>query len=99
MFKTLGSKEEKQEDTPKIVEGIIGEALKRTGINARFLRKKTELDFFADGTGIEVKWQENVSAGDFPAFSAKNKLLLSKKQLEISKEIKIIPVPVFLLLI
>ena len=58
-----------------------------------------ELDFFVSGTGIEVKWQENVSASDFPPFSASTKIVLSKTQLNLGEEINIIPVPIFLLII
>ncbi len=99
-FKTLGAKEEKAEDTPKIVEGIVGEALKRSGMPLKFLRKNKELDFISGDYGIEVKWQEKVSGSDFPNIGdkAKNKILLSKKDFK-TGEIAVVPVPIFLLVL
>lgn len=98
-FKTSGAKEEAPEDTPKIIEGVVGEALRRAGYDAKFLRGKRELDFFAGSAGIEVKWQQNVLKNDFPDFPAKKKVLLSKNQLDIGDGVDIIPTSLFLLLV
>lgn len=96
-YKTTGAKEEKTKNTPKIVEGIVGEAIKRKR-DVKFLKKRKELDFFFGRTGIEVKWQNKASQSDFPKFPAKNKIILSKNQF-IEGEVNIIPVSVFLALL
>lgn len=98
LFKTLGRKEETSEQQGKLVEGIVGEAVRRAGFEARFLRNRRELDFVSGEVGIEVKWQERVSASDFPAGGFRHKILLSKKEVEFG-DVCIVPVPLFLALL
>lgn len=98
-FKTLGEKEEREEETPKIVEGIVGEAFRRLNMEVKFVRKKKEVDFVLKGTGIEVKWKKTVTESDFPDIPVRKKILLSKNALSSGKGVDIIPVPVFLLLL
>ncbi|MBI2564978.1 ATP-binding protein [Candidatus Woesearchaeota archaeon] len=97
-FKTLGIAEENINDIPKIVEGIVGECLRRNKLNVKFLRKSKEIDFIYGTTGIEVKWQESVSIKDFPKIDLAHKLILSKKEINLNERVKIVPVAVFALL-
>jgi predicted AAA+ superfamily ATPase len=98
-FKTLGLKEGLLNERPKIVEGVVGEALRRCGLAVRFVRGRHELDFAVGNVGIEVKWQEQVSSRDWPEINIKCKYLLSKNDLELSGVVKVIPVHIFLALL
>jgi predicted AAA+ superfamily ATPase len=84
-------------DESKIVEGVVGEHLKRLLPTYYFYGSK-EVDFIAGSMGVEVKWRRSVSSSDFPRIGIKNKLLLSKADLEFveSRNLAIIPVPMFL---
>ena len=96
-FKTLGIMETPDE-TPKIVEGIVGECLRRNKLNVKFLRSGKELDFASGKVGIEVKWQEKVSTKDFPKINLAQKIVLSKKDIDLKEQVKVIPVSVFALM-
>lgn len=96
-FKTLGITENPDE-VPKIVEGIVGECLRRNKLNVKFLRSNKELDFVSGNIGIEVKWQEHVSTTDFPKIDLPQKILLSKKDIDLNEKVKIIPVSIFVLM-
>ncbi|MBI4139574.1 ATP-binding protein [Candidatus Woesearchaeota archaeon] len=97
-LKTLGLAEKKQENVPKIVEGIVGECLRRKNLGVKFLRSSKELDFVSEGVGIEVKWQESVSTKDFPKIDLLQKFILSKNDVNLEGKVKIIPVALFALL-
>jgi predicted AAA+ superfamily ATPase len=94
-FKTTGFRDEIPSEQPKIVEGIVGETLRRIGFDVRFLRNHREIDFVAKDVGIEIKWQEHVTAKDFPISELKHKILLSKNDAKLD-DVTIIPVPLFL---
>ncbi|MBI4918766.1 ATP-binding protein [archaeon] len=98
-FKTLGILEENPSELPKIVEGIVGECLRRNKLSVKFLRSKKELNFVSGSTGIEVKWQETVSIKDFPNIDLSQKFILSKKDVNLKEKVKIIPVATFVLLL
>ncbi len=96
-LKTLGITEN-TDDVPKIVEGIVGECLRRNKLKVKFLRSAKEIDFVSGTIGIEVKWQEKVSPRDFPTIEFSQKILLSKKDIDLKDKVKIIPVSIFALL-
>ena len=85
-------------DTPKKVEGVVGEHLKRS-FETYFFHGSREVDFITPQFGVEVKWQNRVRGSDFPRVGVKNKLLLSKKDIEFieSRNLAVIPAPLFLL--
>jgi len=85
-------------DISKKVEGVVGEHLKRN-FETYFFYGKREVDFVTKRFGVEVKWQNKVKASDFPRVGIKNKLLLSKKNMEFveGRNLAIIPVPLFLI--
>lgn len=85
-------------DISKKVEGVVGEHLKRN-FETYFFYGKREVDFVTKRFGVEVKWQNKVKASDFPRVGIKNKLLLSKKNMEFveGRNLVIIPVPLFLI--
>ncbi|MCL5433811.1 MAG: ATP-binding protein [Candidatus Marsarchaeota archaeon] len=92
----------------KIVEGILFNHLYRfinknktitepkTSIG--FYSGKREVDFVINNFGFEVKWQNEVNKTDFPNIELKNKILLSKKTLEIENTngVTILPLPLFI---
>ncbi|WP_087036085.1 ATP-binding protein [Thermococcus litoralis] len=85
-------------ELPKKVEGVVGEHLKRN-FETYFFYGNKEVDFVTKIFGVEVKWQNKVKASDFPRVGIKNKLLLSKKDMEFveGRNLAIIPVPLFLI--
>ena len=85
-------------DISKKVEGVVGEHLKRN-FETYFFYGKREVDFVTKKFGVEVKWQNKVKASDFPRVGIKNKLLLSKKNMEFveGRNLVIVPVPLFLI--
>ncbi|WP_456450020.1 ATP-binding protein [Palaeococcus sp. (in: euryarchaeotes)] len=85
-------------DTPKKVEGVVGEHLKRS-FETYFFYGSREVDFITPQFGVEVKWQNRVRGSDFPRVGVKNKLLLSKKDIEFieNRNLAVIPAPLFLL--
>jgi len=85
-------------DISKKVEGVVGEHLKRN-FETYFFYGKREVDFVTKRFGVEVKWQNKVKASDFPRVRIKNKLLLSKKNMEFveGRNLAILPVPLFLI--
>lgn len=85
-------------DISKKVEGVVGEHLKRN-FETYFFYGKREVDFVTKRFGVEVKWQNKVKASDFPRVGIKNKLLLSKKNMEFveGRNLVIVPVPLFLI--
>jgi predicted AAA+ superfamily ATPase len=84
-------------DTSRVIEGIVGEHLKRL-YPTYFFHGSKEVDFVTPDFGVEVKWQGRVSPSDFPRVGIKNKILLSKNRLDFveDKNLAIIPVPLFL---
>ncbi len=88
-------------DVPSLVEGVVGEHLRRSLGDVYFFSGKREVDFIAGDAGIEVKWQDGVRKSDFPRIGIKNKFLLSKKKICHLEETNLlmIPVPIFLLLL
>ena len=96
----LTKTEIKEEEMPKLVEGIVAEHLIRKFGKILYYYQKKEIDFYLDGSGIEVKWQNKVEKGDFPAVQLQNKILVGKDQFEFyENEMIILPTCVFLLLI
>nr|CBH39610.1 hypothetical protein BSM_30890 [uncultured archaeon] len=96
----LTKTEIKEEEMPKLVEGIVAEHLIRKFGKILYYYQKKEIDFYFDGSGIEVKWQNKVEKRDFPAVQLKNKILVGKDQFEFYEdEMIILPTCVFLLLI
>ncbi|WP_048150621.1 ATP-binding protein [Palaeococcus ferrophilus] len=84
-------------DTSRVIEGIVGEHLKRL-YPTYFFHGSREVDFVTPHFGVEVKWQGRVSPSDFPRVGIKNKILLSKEGLDFveGRNLAIIPVPLFL---
>ncbi|MHB1830647.1 MAG: ATP-binding protein [Candidatus Micrarchaeaceae archaeon] len=92
----------------KIVEGILFNHLYRYVNKAKtisepktsvgFYSGKREVDFVIGDFGFELKWQNEVSKADFPNAGLKDKVLLSKKTLDIKTTdgITILPLPLFL---
>ncbi len=92
----------------KIVEGILFNHLYRFVNKAKtiaepktsvgFYSGKREVDFVIGGFGFELKWQNDVSKADFPNVGLRDKVLLSKKTLDIKNTdgITILPLPLFL---
>ena len=96
----LTKTEIKEEEIPRLIEGIVAEHLARKFGKVCYYNQKKEVDFFINGTGIEVKWQKRVKKGDFPAVELKNKILLSREDFEFFDEERmlIVPTSLFLLL-
>lgn len=90
-----------EEKLPTIVEGVVGELLNRRFREVYFYHDRKEVDFILKDVGIEVKWQKNVSEKDFPRIGLKKKFLLSKNDFDFvrKRNLAIVPVPVFLLII
>lgn len=98
--KELTKTEIKEEEIPRLVEGIVAERLARKFEKVCYYHQKKEVDFYVNGTGIEVKWQKRVGKSDFSAVELRNKILLSKEDFEFLEDegMLIVPVSVFLLL-
>ncbi|MFH1432955.1 MAG: ATP-binding protein [archaeon] len=90
----------RDEEIPRLVEGVVAEHLLRRFDKVCYYQQKKEVDFYINGTGIEVKWQNSVKKSDFYAAELKNKILLSKSSFEFFEDEKMLiaPVSVFLLL-
>ena len=98
--KQLTKTEIKEEEMPKLVEGIVAEHLIRKFGKIFYYYQKKEIDFYLEGSGIEVKWQNKVDKMDFPAVQLQNKILVCKDQFEFyENEMIILPTCVFLLLL
>jgi len=94
----------------RIIEGIVCESLTRlarVNLDASsslwFFMKKKETDFiFRENNklvGIELKWQNKVNKSDFNNFGLfKNRILLSKKDLEFKTENNFLIIPAYLFL-
>lgn len=96
----LTETEIKEEEMPNLVEGIVAEHLIRKFGKILYYYQKKEIDFYLEGSGIEVKWQNKVEKRDFPAVHLQNKILVGKDQFEFyENEMIILPTCVFLLLI
>jgi hypothetical protein len=92
----------------KIVEGILFNHLYRfvnkdktiaePKTSVGFYSGKREVDFVIGDFGFEMKWQNEVSETDFPKVELKNKVLLSKKTLEVENlnGVVILPLPLFI---
>lgn len=83
----------------QLVEGIVGEHLTRSFGEVYFHSGKREVDFICGDAGVELKWQERTSTKDFPRVALRDKILLSKRDLEYVEghNLTMIPAPVFLL--
>ncbi len=98
--KQLTKTEINEEEMPNLVEGIVAEHLIRKFGKIFYYYQKKEIDFYLEGSGIEVKWQNKVEKRDFPAVQLQNKILVGKDQFEFYEdEMIILPTCVFLLLI
>jgi len=86
-----------EEDIAGVVEGIVGEHLIRRFGQVFYFYKKKEVDFYFDGTGVEVKWQKRVDRRDFPRVDVERKILLTVDTFKSEDDLLIIPVSVFLL--
>lgn len=97
--KQLTKTEIREEEIPKLIEGIVAEHLIRKFGKIFYYYQKKEIDFYLENSGIEVKWQKKVNKKDFPDIKLRNKILLSRDQFEFFKdEMIIIPASIFLLL-
>jgi hypothetical protein len=90
----FGTSDVSAEKRPGLIEGIVGEYLKRKG-ETFFFHGRKEVDFIVNNTGIEVKYGK-VAKKDFPNINLKNKILLSKNQWKDFGDVKAIPIPVFI---
>lgn len=88
-------------DVPSLVEGVVGEHLRRCFNDVYFFSGRREVDFIIGDAGVEVKWQAAAGAGDFPRVGIKNKILLGRENIDYSGKINlaVAPVPVFLLIL
>ena len=84
-------------ETERVIEGVVGEHLKRLH-PTYFFSGSREVDFITPNFGVEVKWRKSVGPSDFPRVGIKEKILLSKNKLEFieGKNIAVIPVPLFI---
>ncbi|WP_456365971.1 AAA family ATPase [Thermococcus sp.] len=84
-------------ETDRIIEGVVGEHLKRL-YPTYFFSGSKEVDFLTPGFGVEVKWRKKVRPSDFPRVGIRNKVLLSKDTLEFieGNNLAVIPVSLFL---
>lgn len=92
-----GSAEVPEDKLPVIVEGVVGEHLRRRFKAVSFFSGKKEVDFILGSAGIEVKYGKAVET-DFPKAEIKEKILLSKTELK-SGKILIAPASAFLALL
>lgn len=83
----------------QLVEGIVGEHLKRSFAGVYFHSGKREVDFVQGNAGVELEWQERASAKDFPRTGIRDKILLCKRGLDYMEErnLVLISAPIFLL--
>jgi len=99
-FRIYGTK---YEDFPKMVEGLVTESLIRKfgSLKLGFYTNRKEIDVAFNNFGIEVKWQEKVTSGDFPKTFIKNKIIISKKDFDFVKDenLLILPASLFLALV
>ncbi|MDI6819851.1 MAG: ATP-binding protein [Candidatus Hodarchaeaceae archaeon] len=88
-------------DLPSLVEGVVGEHLRRSLKDVYFFSDKREVDFVVGDVGIEVKWQTAAGASDFPKVGIKNKVLLGGEHIYYLEKINLVaaPVPAFLLIL
>jgi predicted AAA+ superfamily ATPase len=96
----LTGTEIREEEIPHLIEGIVAEHLSRKFREVCYYYQKKEVDFYLNGTGIEVKWQKHVKKSDFSAMELKNKILLSREDFEFfgNEKMLIVPASIFLLL-
>jgi len=90
----IGASDLSLEKKPKVIEGIVGEHLKRKG-ETYFFHSRKEIDFIIKNTGIEVKYGK-ANKKDYPIVNLKNNIILTKNQWKDFDEIKTIPIPVLL---
>ncbi|MBU4374394.1 MAG: ATP-binding protein [Euryarchaeota archaeon] len=91
----FGTYEVPYERLPHLVEGIVGEHLRRTFEDVYFFSGKKEIDFIVKDAGIEVKYG-TASERDFPKSDMKTKIILSKNEFKTTKEVMIVPIYIFL---
>lgn len=101
--KRLAGMETKEEEMPRLVEGIVAEHLIRKFSRTFYYSQKKEVDFYVKNhdCGIEVKWQKRVGKNDFPQVEMKNRMVLSKGTFDFfeGERLLILPVSVFLLML
>jgi predicted AAA+ superfamily ATPase len=90
-----GTHEVPYERIAHVVEGIVGEHLKRKFDDVYFFSGKKEIDFILKDAGIEVKYG-HATEMDFPGYDIKTKIILSKTDFKTTGEVMIIPVSIFL---
>jgi predicted AAA+ superfamily ATPase len=91
-----GTHEVPYERITHVVEGIVGEHLKRKCDDVYFFSGKKEIDFIIKDAGIEVKYG-HATEMDFPRYDIKTKIILSKSDFKTTgEEVMIIPVSIFL---
>lgn len=94
-----------KESESKVAEGVLynhiyrfmnrGKAIAEPKTSVGFYSGNKEIDFVIGDLGFELKWQEKVSAGDFPDVGAAKRIILSKKTSE-DGSTRILPLPLFL---
>ncbi|GAB4320528.1 MAG: ATP-binding protein [Promethearchaeota archaeon] len=93
-----------------LVEGVVAEELARLHRQNLdvdhflwYFRGAKEVDFvvnLGEVTGVEVKWRQRVSMSDFSSPRVfQNRLVLSKRDLILDEETKVVPVSIFLALL
>lgn len=101
--KRLAGIETKEEEMPRLVEGIVAEHLVRKFGKVFYYSQKKEVDFYIKNgdCGLEVKWQKSVGKSDFPAVEMKNRIMLSKGRFDFfeSERLLVLPVCIFLLML
>ncbi len=90
-----GTHEVPTERLPNLVEGVVGEHLKRYFEDVFFFSGKKEIDFTVKDVGFEVKYG-SASERDFPKSDLSTKIILSKSDLKTTKEVMIVPICIFL---
>ncbi|MCE8428029.1 MAG: ATP-binding protein [Candidatus Methanoperedens sp.] len=93
--KYSGTHEVPYEIISHVVEGIVGEHLKRKFEDVFFFSGKKEIDFILQDAGIEVKYG-HATEMDFPRYEVRTKMVLSKTDFKTTGEVMIIPVCIFL---
>lgn len=88
-------------DVPSLVEGVVGEHLRRSFNDVYFFSGRREVDFIVGDAGVEVKWQATVGAQEFARVGIKNKILLGRENIDYFEKSNLViaPVPVFLLIL
>ena len=81
----------------RIIEGVVGEHLKRL-YPTYFFSGSREVDFVTPYFGVEVKWRNKVKPSDFPRVGIREKIRLSKDELNFfeGSNLAVIPVSLFL---